>query len=287
MRSLSTEQKGWLMQKEISPSSLEKQLLSPLAARKMAMDLYPDLFYDEDCVELLERMDFEVAPPVTLQQKIGAIMAATREYDMAEICRKYILSHPEACVVNMGCGLDTTFNQVDNGSILWYNIDFPEVIAVRNRLLPPKDREINIACDLHDLSWFDDIYFNRRDGAVFFGSGVFHYFTREKAKVLFCGMAKRFPGGKLAFDSTSYKGIKRMLFPYLRPGDRRKARDFFFVQSEGVLRDWTRNFALVKRKGLMTGYRKLDERYGMIPNLMLRMGDMKKMSQIIEIDFRR
>lgn len=97
----------------------------PLYGRKYAMDLYPDLFMDHDCQALFDRIDFTVPDNMKgMLGNIGCIMGATRQYDMASACRAYLKAHPNACVVNLGCGLDTTFHQVDNGKAKGYNLDF-------------------------------------------------------------------------------------------------------------------------------------------------------------------
>ena len=59
--------------------------------------------------------------------------------------RDYLNLTPNAAVVNLGCGLDGTGRSCDNGSCKIYNLDFPDVIAVRNELLPAGEREENIA----------------------------------------------------------------------------------------------------------------------------------------------
>ena len=136
----------------IEKGSVQETLLIPLYGRKMAMDLYPDLFEDKECQSLLESIDFDAPTMSEIKAKIGALMAATRQYDMAEVCRTYLKDHPNAAVVNLGCGLDTTFYQVDNAAAKGYNLDFLDVIRARNELLPPRARECNIACDLNDIS---------------------------------------------------------------------------------------------------------------------------------------
>lgn len=108
--------------------------------------------------------------------------------------RDYLKTHPKAAVVNLGCGLDQTGRNCDNGSCRIYNIDFPDVIQVRGELLPAGDREKNIAADLNDFHWFDEI--DASDGAVFFAAGVFYYFQTEQAKRLMAAMAKYFPDGR-------------------------------------------------------------------------------------------
>lgn len=94
-----------------------------------------------------------------------------RQSDLAFEVRDYLKSHPTAAVVNLGCGLDATGRSCDNGSCKIYNLDFADVIAVRNALLPAGEREENIACDLNDTAWFDNI--DASGGAVFFAAGVF------------------------------------------------------------------------------------------------------------------
>ena len=80
-------------------------------------------------------------------------------------------------MVNLGCGLDDTGRQCDNGTCRLYNLDLPDVIAVRDQLLPAGEREENIPCDLSDTAWFQRI--DVSGGAVFFAAGVFYYFLKD------------------------------------------------------------------------------------------------------------
>jgi O-methyltransferase involved in polyketide biosynthesis len=68
-----------------------------------------------------------------------------------------------------------TGRMADNGTCRIYNLDFPEVIRSRSELMPTGEREENIACDLNDFSWMNQI--NAASGAVLYAAGVFHYFT--------------------------------------------------------------------------------------------------------------
>ena len=270
----------------IPKGSVQETLLISLCGRKMAMDLYPDLFSDRDCQALLEKIDFEAPKMSGIKAKIGAIMAATRQFDMAEGCRQYLKNHPNAAVVNLGCGLDTTFYQVDNGTANGYNLDFPDVIRVRSELLPPREREYNIACNLNDHSWFHSVDFKPEDGAVFFSSGVFYYFKTEDVRKLFSAMAEHFPGGKLIFDATNAKGLKNMLKTWLKPAEMENVGLYFSVEEEKELLPWSDRFVSVTRKGYMTGYRPLDRRYGILANTIFRFGDKSGMCQVLELEFR-
>ena len=134
-------------------------------------------------------------------QRFGFLEAAMRQNDLAWEARDYLKSHPNAAVVNLGCGLDSTGRRCDNGTCKIYNLDFPDVIAARNELLPAGEREENIPCDLNDTAWFARI--DATGGAVFFAAGVFYYFLTEQVRTLVQKMAKAFPGGRLVFDAAN------------------------------------------------------------------------------------
>lgn len=271
---------------KIEKGTVQETLLIPLYGRKYAMDLYPDLFMDHDCQALFDRIDFTVPDNMKgMLGNIGCIMGATRQYDMASACRAYLKAHPNACVVNLGCGLDTTFRQVDNGKAKGYNLDFPDTIAIRNELLGTREREFNIACDLNDISWFDQIDFRPEDGIVFFASGVFYYFKMTDVEKLFAAMAEHFPGGKLVFDATKKKGLKSMLKTWLKGFEMKDINVYFSVDDVHTLKEWSGHISSAVSNPYLTGYRPLDKRYGFITNIVFRYLDRSKMCQIIELKF--
>lgn len=271
---------------KIEKGTVQETLLIPLYGRKYAMDLYPDLFMDHDCQALFDRIDFTVPDNMKgMLGNIGCIMGATRQYDIASACRAYLKAHPNACVVNLGCGLDTTFRQVDNGKAKGYNLDFPDTIAIRNELLGTREREFNIACDLNDISWFDQIDFRPEDGIVFFASGVFYYFKMTDVEKLFAAMAEHFPGGKLVFDATKKKGLKSMLKTWLKGFEMKDINVYFSVDDVHTLKEWSGHISSAVSNPYLTGYRPLDKRYGFITNIVFRYLDRSKMCQIIELKF--
>lgn len=270
---------------KINKNSVQETLIIPLYGRKLAMELYPENFRDNECMELFERIDYDFPKQSKILAKVGSVMSATRQYDLASVCREYLVEHPKACVVNLGCGLDTTFRQVDNGMAKGYNIDFPNVIAVRNELLPETEREKNIAGDLNDISWFDRIDYDPQEGAVFFASGVFYYFKTDEVRRLLCKMSEHFAGGKIAFDATNAKGLKSMLKTWLEPSEMSNIGVYFSLEDETELTGWSDKFSSVVRKGYLTGYRPLDKRYGTIINMVFRHLDKTNRCQIIEITF--
>ena len=214
----------------------------------------------------------------------GALEVAQRQYDLTCEVREYLKNHPDAAVVNLGCGLDDTFRRVDNGTCKGYNVDLPDVIRVRNELLPAGERETNLACDLNDPSWMDRI--DASGGAVFFASGVFYYFKTEDVKKLFRAMAEKFPGGVLAFDSCNRRGAKMMTRTWLKEAGIRDVGAFFSVEDPSALTDWSGRFASVSAKSYMRGYRDIYHDVGAFHKLMIRFCDGFVNMNVVRIAFR-
>lgn len=107
----------------------------------------------------------------------GALEVAQRQYDIACEVRDFLKAHPRAAVVNLGCGLEDTFLKSVYGLCRGCNIDMPDVIGIRNALLPPGEREKNLAFDLNDDEWMNQI--DPGDGAIFCVMGIFCYFRAE------------------------------------------------------------------------------------------------------------
>ncbi len=206
------------MKYHIEKNTVQETLVIPLYGRKICSEHYPELLQDKNAERICDRLDYDFDSQKKKMESVagqfGALEVAQRHYDLICEVRDYLKTHPKAAVVNLGCGLDDTFSKVDNGECKGYNIDMPDVIKIRNELLPAGEREKNIACDLNDYSWFDLI--DASDGAVFFAAGVFYYFKTEDVKKLFCAMANRFKGAVLAFDACNKRGAKMMMKTWLK-----------------------------------------------------------------------
>ena len=206
------------MKYKIERNTVQETLILPLYSRKLCSELYPNLYRDETAVRLIDQIDYDFSVAEknsrSLMQRFGVLEVAMRQCDLAWEVRDYLKTHPCAAVVNLGCGLDNTGRACDNGRCKIYNLDFPDVIALRPQLLPAGEREQNIPCDLKDPAWFDKI--DASGGAVFFASGVFYYFLTQQVRELVQGMADAFPGGVLVFDAANRTAVKMIAKTWLK-----------------------------------------------------------------------
>ena len=207
-----------------------------------------------------------------------------RQNDLAFEVRDYLKAHPRAAVVNLGCGLDNTGRGCDNGSCRIYNLDFPDVIAARNELLPAGEREENIACDLNDTAWFDKI--DSSDGAVFYAAGVFYYFLTDQVRALVRKMADAFPGGVLVFDASNQKAVKLMLKTWIKDAEIKDVGAYFAVaDAKSEISAWDSRLG-VSSRGYMLGYNDLrDPSVSGFFRFLAKVGDGMMNMQIVKIAF--
>ena len=249
------------MKYKIEKNTVQETLVIPLYGRKMCSELYPNLYRDETAIRLMKEIDYDFSvlekKSGNLMQRFGFLEAAMRQNDLAWEVRDYLKTHPNAAVVNLGCGLDNTGRACDNGSCKIYNLDFPDVIALRQQLLPAGEREQNIPCDLKDPAWFDKI--DASGGAVFFASGVFYYFLTEHVRALVQGMANAFPGGVLVFDAANRTAVKMIAKTWLRTAKIKDVGAYFAVSdAKSELSPWD-NRLQVSSRGYMLGYSDLKD----------------------------
>ena len=244
------------MKYKIEKNTVQETLIIPLYARKVCSELYPNLYRDETAVRLIDEIDYDFSETEkksrSLMQRFGSLEVAMRQNDLAFEVQDYLKGHPNAAVVNLGCGLDSTGRSCDNGSCKIYNLDFPDVIAVRNELLPAGEREENIACDLNDTAWFSQI--DASGGAVFFASGVFYYFMTEQVKALVLRMAGAFPGGVLVFDVANRTAVKMIAKTWLKSAKIQDVGAYFAISdAPKEIGAWDSRLRVTSR-GYMLGY---------------------------------
>ena len=276
------------MKYKITKNTVQETLVIPLYGRKLCSERYPALYRDETAIRLIDQIDYDFTvlekKSGSLMQRFGILEAAMRQSDLAFEVRDYLKDHPNAAVVNLGCGLDDTGRQCDNGTCRLYNLDLPDVIAVRDQLLPAGEREENIPCDLSDTAWFQRI--DASGGAVFFAAGVFYYFLKEQVRTLVRQMADAFPGSVLVFDAANGKAVRLMLKTWIKDAAIQNVGAYFAVaDARRELSAWDCRLR-VSSRGYMLGYNDLkDPSVSGFFRFLARVGDNRMNMQIVKIGF--
>ena len=184
-------------------SGVAETLLIPLYNRAME-SLRPDaVLKDEKAVELVRqmRLDFSRTKQVRMTELLEALrIMFTREFD--RFARDFLARHPDAVVVHIGCGLDTRFERVDDDRVEWYDLDLPEVVDLRRKLIGGESGRYHLlGCSVFEEAWMESVKAQAPRPVLFLAETVFLYFAEAQVKSLVLALRGRFPGAELVFDA--------------------------------------------------------------------------------------
>lgn len=271
----------------IMKNSIQETLVVPLYGRKLCAENFPELYNDSYAKVLCESLDYDFSKQEAKKNsffyKFTSLEAAMRQLDIIWEINDYLKKFPEACIINLGCGLDQSPNYCYNGKCSIINIDLPEVIAIRDQLIKPNKYEKNIAKNLNDHSWMDEI--DGKNGVIFFAAGVFHYFKSSDVKSIILKLAEKFPGGCLIFDSVGKLGLKLMLSQTLKNMGINNIDAFFYLNNPVKELNFSEKIKVSSRAYMLGYYDMKKDNIHFLYRLLAEIGDNFLKMSINKIEF--
>jgi O-methyltransferase involved in polyketide biosynthesis len=151
-------------------------LLYPLISRYVETRKENGIIKDPKSVEIIEALDYDVE--ATKLFSISQRGACLRTIIFDEAVGAFLEKHPDGVIVNLGCGLDTRFSRIDNGQLTWFDLDLPEVIALRRKFFEETGRHRFIAASVLNPSWADAV--PKDTSLLILMEGLSFYFTEEE-----------------------------------------------------------------------------------------------------------
>ena len=182
----------------------QESLFLTLGGRALDSRLPRPFLGDTMADEILTTVGYDLAkfPALTtklLDPKTKVFDIAVRAKRLDELVRRFVVHHPDGVVLDLGAGLDGRMFRVGPPPTAgWYDVDFPEVIALRRQVLPQPTNAHSIGADLTDPDWLDDVPTDRPAVIVADGLGVF--LTQDDFVSLLNRLTSHFPSGELAFN---------------------------------------------------------------------------------------
>lgn len=181
---------------EVRLGDVQQTLFIPLAGRAAQARRKRPLLDDPMAVRIIESVDFDT----DRYADRGDWITVVRTLTFDRWVRGFLDEHPQGTVVELGCGLNTRFERVDNGSLHWLDIDLPDTIELRSKFFADNDRRTTIAASALDTSWYDAVA-AAPGPYCFVAEGVLVYLPEEDVRALLARLAVRFPGALIGFDS--------------------------------------------------------------------------------------
>jgi len=183
--------------KRVQLGAVQETLLIPLYARAMETVRAHPLLVDDKALELVRSIDYDFAKFGRGPSIVGCVLRSTI-FD--EWVRTFLRRFPTGTVVEIGVGLNTRFERLDNGSAHWVEFDLPDVMALRRELIPDEDRRTQLAGSVVDGDWVDTVL--ARPGPYFLVSeAVLLYLPETDVRTALGHVADHFAGASIAFDT--------------------------------------------------------------------------------------
>jgi len=235
--------------------SVQKTLLLPLWGRAEETRKRKPLLVDKAAVEMINRIDYDFTTIATNISLITQLAWIARSLHIDRVIRQFLQNHPRGTIVNIGCGLDTTFERVDNGSLFWYDLDLPDVIALRNQFITDSERRKHLACSFLDDGWCSEL--NVEDSILFIAAGVFYYFEEDQMKRCLSRLAGLFSGGEMFFDAASPLGMRTANKVVIQAGGMDKSSFLKWgIESAYEIQSWDNRIRIVEEFPMFRGMKK-------------------------------
>ncbi|PQO46894.1 class I SAM-dependent methyltransferase [Blastopirellula marina] len=202
------DESGKVTAKEPIELTQEREtLLITLYGKAEESRLSDSLLQDHFAAGVMERLDYDF--PKLRVTRDGMISVAIRSKTLDDWTRDFLDRHPQATVLHLGCGLDSRILRVNPScEVAWFEVDFPDVIALRQRVIEERPGCRSIGASILDADWLASTPRDRPTLVV--AEGVLPYLPAAAVPELFRQITAHFEQGEIAFDAYSGLGVRTL-----------------------------------------------------------------------------
>ncbi len=250
---------------KIDLENVQETLLLPLWGRAVESQKENPKLIDKKAIAIINKLDYDFSTIAKNISWISQMAWVARSLHVDKTIIDFIKKHPNATIVNIGCGLDTTFERIDNGKIRFYDLDLPDVINLRKKFFKENERRKPISSSFLDKKWFHKV--QNKNGVLFVAAGVFYYFNENQIKDFVISIADNISGSELFFDIASPLGVKVANKKVIKDGGMDETAMLKWgIKSTKIIEEWNKRIKLINEYPLFKGFKKgysIKEKYGM------------------------
>jgi O-methyltransferase involved in polyketide biosynthesis len=183
-------------------------MLDMVYAKAIDADSARPVLGDGYAKQLMGQLDYDWSrSPITSQRRRQVTSIAVRAAQFDIWAGQFLSTQRPAVVLHLGCGLDSRVFRLNPGpEVEWYDVDFPDVIGLRERLYPTREHYHLVSTSVTDPAGLDAIPADRP--VLLLAEGVSMYLSTADGIALLRRVVQRFPAGELQLDFWSRFGMK-------------------------------------------------------------------------------
>ena len=191
------------MREKIKLSGVPETMLQTVYARAIESS-GRGAIHDAKAEEIIEKLDYDFSLADKDTAMHSGVIARTIVLD--RMTKEWLASHPDAVVVNIACGLDTRCYRM-SGNAHWYNLDLPETMAVREKLLPESGTISQIAMSAME-DWGSEIS-EQNVQVLIVIEGLTMYLNAKDVQQIFKVISSRFSKATVFVETMNPMIVKR------------------------------------------------------------------------------
>ncbi|WP_223812839.1 class I SAM-dependent methyltransferase [Geobacillus sp. 47C-IIb] len=166
----------------------KETLLITLYAKALDYHSKHSILNDKKSAELVNAIDYDFEK---LNRFPNGNLMVVRAKQFDTWLADFLQIHPNATVLNLGCGLDTRVSRINPSSnVSWFDVDYPEVIKIRKQFYSNRDGYEMIASSVTEEGWLEKIPSDKP--VMIIAEGLLEYFTVECKLSLYFGTKEPF-----------------------------------------------------------------------------------------------
>ena len=146
----------------------------------------------------------EIEPSLVVHAALRA-----RKYDQYAL--EFLSRHPDSVIANLGCGMDTRYQRIDDGEMTFFDLDLPAMVRFKRRVLQESERYRMIADSVLETGWMEQVGEFVTGPALFLVEGLLMYLEPHQVTSLVLKLQDRFPGSELVCEVANRRWIGGIL----------------------------------------------------------------------------
>lgn len=191
-------------QEKVRLTGAQETTLATLYGKAMESRKPSSILADAEADRALQRIDYDFDRLRIRRSDHLALAVRAKAYDTW--AGQFLDRHPHATVLHLGCGLDTRVYRIaPPATVRWYDVDYPDVIALRHKLFAPRDGMRTIAASVTDPQLLDGIPGDQP--VLVIAEGLTPYLPVDEGIAMLRRITEHFPAGELLFDGYNRFGV--------------------------------------------------------------------------------
>jgi O-methyltransferase involved in polyketide biosynthesis len=225
--------------------TVQETLLVPLYARALDSRGKRPILNDPKAAEVADSIDWDFR---RFNQKSRVMGCVLRTAMFDDWVTAFMSRHPEGTVIEIGAGLNTRFERLDNGRVHWFDLDLPDSVELRRKFFIDSERRKTLAGSIVDKDWVAEVRQSPRP-YCFVAEAVLIYLTEHDVRTALKQIATNFPSASVAFDTGTLNAVRHTNKDHARR--KLDARFEWACEDPKEIERWNIGLRLVESRNLM------------------------------------